>query len=67
MKIRMVIDIEIERTLAPNDKEERDALYDMLLQRGHAAGEALILHSNYIGDELGTVTVIDIQEESTDA
>ena len=26
-----------------------------------------ILHSNYIGDEIGTVTVIDIQEESTDA
>lgn len=63
MRIRMVIDVELEGTLVPDDQEERDALYDVLLQRGHAAGEPLVLHSNYLGDEVGTVTVIDIREE----
>ena len=67
MKIRMVIDLEVESSMVPTDQEERDSLYDTLLQRGMAGSAPLILHSNFIGDEIGTVTVIDIQEERRDA
>ena len=59
MRLRLTIDVDLHES--PTDAEEMESLKDILYQRGDAANDQLILHSNFIGDEIGMVTVQNVE------
>lgn len=62
---KLILTIELTLDDEPRDADELKALHDILYQRGDCS-DRLILHSNYVGDELGPIRVIDIKEPSND-
>jgi hypothetical protein len=54
-KIKMVVELEYDEKLMGETQEEKDWFNNDILLK-----DTLILHSNEIGDEIGTLKVIDI-------
>ncbi len=57
-KLRLVIDLEVDDKIYPINSEDISELewfYSRVL------GDELILHSNFVGDEVGTVKVISYE------
>jgi len=63
-KLLLTIELEYDNELYGDDPEEKDWLFNHILLNNieRDTSEELILFSNEIGDEVGIVTVIDIQE-----
>lgn len=59
---RLILTIELTLDNEPRCDDEVQGLHDVLYQRGDAAKDEIILHSNFVGDMLGLVKVIDIKE-----
>ena len=58
MKYKLVIEIDIDECLCGIDAEEKSFFENEILKYKDD-NDALYLHSNFIGDELGQVKVID--------
>ena len=61
-KIRLVIDLDVDTYLMHAfslDESERDWF------RNHVLGDDLLLHSNLIGDTIGSVSVVNIIEKDS--
>lgn len=61
MKLKMVIELNYNSDLWHQNAEEYDAFKDFVLNPDKA--EDLILFSNFVGDEVGFVEVIEVLDE----
>lgn len=59
MKYRLVIEIDVNEGICGTDAEEKSFFENEILKYKND-NCALYLHSNYIGDELGQVKVIEL-------
>jgi hypothetical protein len=62
MKIKMLVELSYDaKTMHDDDKESIDWFYKEIL--GSKRKDDLILHSNEIGDEVGTIKVIELYQK----
>lgn len=61
-KLRMIVELEYDADIMYSDKESYDWFIKEVLGASPNSNDALFLHSNLIGDELGTVEIISILE-----
>lgn len=57
MKLKMVIELEYDEDLMGTSDDERNWFNDIVLKGATHKNKLLILHSNEIGDEIGTIEV----------
>ena len=60
MKIKMIVELEIDESLYETPEEKQWVRCEVLMNTDE--GEGMYLHSNYLGDELGPIKVIEILE-----
>jgi hypothetical protein len=60
--IRLTVDLTYDEQIMHSDDPEDYAYFVDNVLRNTTKGEQLILHSNYIGDEVGEIKVIEIKE-----
>ncbi len=60
MKLKLEVEIEYEEDLMHGEDEDAIAWFHDQVLLNPRPDEGLILHSNYIGDEIGTVKVSHI-------
>lgn len=65
MKLKMVIELNYNSDLWHQNAEEYDAFKDFVLNPDKS--EDLILFSNFVGDEVGFVKVIEVLDEQDPA
>jgi hypothetical protein len=60
--LRLIVDLTYdEQIMHGEDKESINWFFENVM-RNNTVNEQLILHSNYIGDEVGEIKVIEIME-----
>jgi hypothetical protein len=60
--LRLIVDLTYdEQIMHGEDKESIDWFFENVM-RNNTVNEQLILHSNYIGDEVGEIKLIEIME-----
>lgn len=62
-KIKMIVELEYEDSLEGNDQDEKDCFIDFVLKGKDAEEINLILHSNYLGEEIGVINVLEILDD----
>jgi hypothetical protein len=60
--IRLTVDLTYDEQIMHSDDPEDYAYFVENVLKNSKTGEQLILHSNYIGDEVGEIKVIEITE-----
>lgn len=62
-KIKMIVELEYEDSLEGNDQDDKDCFIDFVLKGKDAEEINLILHSNYLGEEIGVINVLEILDD----
>lgn len=60
-KIKMIVELEYDdEIMHANEKDEIDLFYNDILMADREDDECLVLFSNYLGDDIGTIKVLEM-------